>query len=308
MMMTIVKERAWASSVEVDAGWKSAGVIARHRPYFYYRHDRLYPCDRMGFRVPTGFSSVAERYEREAADRPRVFCFGGSTTFGVYHDYEKTYPAQLESLTGAAVFNFGLQEMDLHANLYSFIDVLREGMKPDIAVFLDGINEKIGFRGAQRGQDRFVLEHVQYEGFAELARLAGFRAYLRRLMRPFGKQPAASENPVDIDMACRWGRLQAQHYLNTRRCLMEICQGIGVRTHFFLQPTIWDTKPEVEPTRAHYLRTLYDAIIDQAPEVHDLSRGIGIEPDMFYDVCHLDAAGYERLARTIAGKVTPCAA
>ena len=108
-MATIVKERPWGPSVEIDDGWKSPGVIARHRPYFYYRHDRLYPCDRMGFRIPPGFGSVIERHVVRPKSAPSVFCFGGSTTFGVYHPYEESYPARLGAATGLPTFNVGLQ-------------------------------------------------------------------------------------------------------------------------------------------------------------------------------------------------------
>jgi len=298
-MGTMIKQRAWAPPIEVDAAWKSAGIIARHRPFFFYRHKQTFPCDSFGFRIPDGHVSVAAKYAATQGQK-RVFCFGGSTTFGSYLEYGSGWPAVLERLSGRPVFNCGLQELDLHANLYTFIDVLREGMRPDVAIFYDGINEKIAFRQAERGLDRFLTEHVQYEGFVDLLRLTDIRGRLRdRLLGLVGRRPRPAAATVTETQARDFALAQAGHYLATRKTIADIGAGLGIRCLFFLQPTIWDVWTGEDRIRGSYLRTLYEHICAQEPDVRDISRRCAVQPEMFYDACHLTAVGNEEIARVI---------
>lgn len=77
-----------------------------------------------------------------------IFVFGGSTTFGYGEKNARTIPSYLQGLlekhvsnNHIAVYNFG------HANYFSsqerqeFERLLKEGHLPDLALFIDGLNE-----------------------------------------------------------------------------------------------------------------------------------------------------------------------
>ena len=299
-MVKTIKQRDWAGPIAVDDSWDSAGVIARHRPYFYFRNEELYPCDNFGFRVPDGHVSISDKYQNAKGKR-KFFCFGGSTTFGVYLPYNQSYPAYLEKESGVEVFNFGLMELDINANLYTLIDVLREGMRPDVVIFYDGINEKIAMRQAQRGQP-FQTEFVQYEGFTELVRLTDIKGRLRdRLLRVLGRRPPPPAS-VSLDAARAAGLAQAEEYLAAQRLISDLCQGLGIQCLFFLQPTLWDVWDGANKERGIFLKTIYQHINSIGTEVIDLSSKVALRADMFYDICHLDSDGNAAVAKAIASE------
>jgi hypothetical protein len=79
----------------------------------------------------------------ESTPGPLIFVFGGSTTFGYGVADAETIPAYLAELlpAGAQVYNFGAGSYYSTLELLSFQNLLRAGLRPDIAIFIDGINE-----------------------------------------------------------------------------------------------------------------------------------------------------------------------
>ena len=78
----------------------------------------------------------------------RVFVFGGSTTFGYGIDDASTIPSFLqerleERYPGVAleVFNFGRSFYYIGQETVFLFDLIRRGQVPDVAVFVDGVNE-----------------------------------------------------------------------------------------------------------------------------------------------------------------------
>jgi hypothetical protein len=295
-------ERAWAEPVEVPDGWDAAFRLARYPLSVYWSDSQLFPCDKHGFRIPPGVASVREQHERTEGRR-RVFCIGGSTTFGWLCPYEDSFPARLERLLdGAAVFNLGLLGLDSKAALHLFVDLLRWGLVPDVAVFLDGINEKQGWLQAIE-TDRQGLEEVDrhYEYFRRRME----QAPARRLSLRRGSVDDDVIPPRLIEAAggergyLRLVPAQRDAYLGARAAIERIAAAWGIETRFFLQPTVWDVwKGEAEP-RYEYLKALYRSILAHGEGVVDLSHA-SLEPVMFLDWQHLDGAGNEVVAVEVA--------
>ena len=112
--------------------------------YLYWTDDE-FPCDKYGFRLPNSKIEFEERYSKDK--KKKLFCFGGSTTWGQFCKYEDTYPYNLEKLLGDefSVYNFGGCDSDARTQIYILIDLLRKNFLPDHVLFLDGINEKAGW-------------------------------------------------------------------------------------------------------------------------------------------------------------------
>ena len=76
-----------------------------------------------------------------------IFVFGGSTTFGYGVADHETIPAYLETLLNqrtilpVRVLNFGVGNYYSEQELRRFEGLLLAGYRPDLAIFIDGINE-----------------------------------------------------------------------------------------------------------------------------------------------------------------------
>ncbi len=81
----------------------------------------------------------------------KVYCFGGSTTFGYNVADEQTYPAYLDSILKAyfstnrveaniEVVNYGRGYYSPSEELQLLIDLLKLGHRPSLVIFLDGLN------------------------------------------------------------------------------------------------------------------------------------------------------------------------
>ncbi len=80
------------------------------------------------------------------ADVVRIFCFGGSTMMGMGARDHATIPALLASRLGdlghrVAVTNFGQLGHNSTQEAVTLHQLLKQGVRPDIAIFYDGINE-----------------------------------------------------------------------------------------------------------------------------------------------------------------------
>lgn len=79
-------------------------------------------------------------------ERFTIFCFGGSTLFGYGLPDEQTIPAQLERLLQAeqrpvSVYNFAVGWHYSTQERIRFEQLLVAGSVPDVAVFVDGVND-----------------------------------------------------------------------------------------------------------------------------------------------------------------------
>lgn len=78
---------------------------------------------------------------------PKVFVFGGSTTMGSGVRDDETIPAGVERALRAAgrgdvqVFNFGVVSYFSTQEMIALQRLLTAGIKPDVAVFVDGLND-----------------------------------------------------------------------------------------------------------------------------------------------------------------------
>ena len=295
----IKKERAWGEDKTLDPRWKSNGRLARHRPYFFYENADLVPCDAQGYRVPSGYESISKKYA-ENIDNQTVFCYGGSTTFGVYCSYIESYPHSLETITGKASFNMGLQTFDLYGSLLSFLDHLRDGLVPKTAIFLDGVNENQGFlQSVIENRENYVAEFRQYSGFRDIILNGSFKHRFRNFFTLANPDVTEERDP------CRFVREQALFYCRSQNIIVNIGKAYGVRTVFFLQPSVWDFWDDgSEDLRYTYLKSLYNQIMALTKDVViDISTDVSLAPEYFYDWAHLSAEGNRQLAEMIAERV-----
>lgn len=124
-------------------GWRQTDTI--YSPFVEYRmtpyRGRYFTITEDGFR-PNGDPAP----DLQAAG-PKVFVFGGSTTLGIGVGNDETIPAYIEQALKAAgradvqVFNFGAASYYSTQERIALEKLLTAGIKPDVAVFVDGVND-----------------------------------------------------------------------------------------------------------------------------------------------------------------------
>ena len=121
----------------------------RYEPYTQFREN---PITSEFVNVDSrGFRRIRNQGEwPPPRDHLIVFTFGGSTTFGFRVSDEETIPSYLQEelnkhhgLPPCKVYNFGRMAYMSSQERVLFESLLAEGHVPDVAVFIDGLNEFI---------------------------------------------------------------------------------------------------------------------------------------------------------------------
>lgn len=283
-------ERAWGPPVEVEDAWDATYELVRYPLGVRWSDPAVFPCDAHGFRVPPGLASFREAVAH--AER-WVACIGGSTTFGWFCPYEDAYPAALGRLLGVPAVNLGLNGLDLTGGLHLLVDLLRWDLRPSAVVFLDGINEKQGWLQAGAGDTVYRETSPHYEAI---------RQRLDEQPRRFGlgRRRDAWAYAAEFD-PLRLVADQAAVYAGAAAVARRTCEAWSVEARFVLQPTVWDVWRSGTDRRHEYMTALYRSIRARAGDgVVELTRPDGLEPTMFLDWQHLDAAGNEAIAGAVA--------
>ena len=129
--------------------------------------DRLF-----GFREDLQVNKTVE------AGSKKIYCFGGSTTFGHGVDSKATWPSILKNSTGSDVINCGVVKNDLKSSLHTLVTLLRLGHKPDAIIFFDGVNESSGYTYWVNNQSNYIDLDTNYttlNHFYGAGRLSRFR-------------------------------------------------------------------------------------------------------------------------------------
>jgi lysophospholipase L1-like esterase len=125
----------------------------------------------------------------------RVFCFGGSTTWGAGARDDYTIPSLLaKHLAGHAdydveVDNFGQMGWVTSQELIYLYELLRRGQRPDLVIFYDGVNDTfIGYQNGIAGLTQ--SEFLRSEEFGIMASSSGrkklYAAAIRTLLMNTG--------------------------------------------------------------------------------------------------------------------------
>jgi hypothetical protein len=275
------------------------------RPYVYepftefaegpYR-GRFVNVDANGFRLGRGRAPWPP--DREHLN---VFVFGGSTTFGYGLPDDQTVPAHLEDWLGRArggravrVYNFGRGYYFSSQEGVLFERLLAAGAVPDVAVFVDGLNEFYNTSGEPQFSARlraFMRDPAPPAPNAlrtlatELpivraaARLREWASATRHEgpVRPPIPAEETRATPLPADATAVAERL-IDRFLENKRIIEAVAGAYGVRPLFVWQPV---------PTYAYDLR--YHPFANRALGAHQLSR-----------------VGYPRMAaRLAAGTLGP---
>jgi hypothetical protein len=192
---------------------------------------------RQGFRLGGG-STVWPPDSRALS----IFVFGGSTAFGYHVADEETIASQmaarLHELTAAppaAAYNFATAGDIAVQERIRLENLLVEGIKPNVAIFIDGFDEFVAPYYAP-----LVLQplfRAIAESYASTSALQPVRQAMRQLGQKALRRLAGSID-ADESRLCRvpGPAVVVSRYLKNMRMSEAICAAFGVRPLFVWQP------------------------------------------------------------------------
>jgi hypothetical protein len=170
-----------------------------------------------------------------------VFVFGGSTAFGAALPDDETITSYLQQAAASdhasppmAFYNFARPAYFSSQELVLFEQLLRAGFVPQVAVFVDGLNDFIFANGQPLFTDRLANFMAGRSESSALDDVPMFRAahwLSERWKKPKSQtqETASYDDPALLQGAVdRW--------LANKRVIELIAQGFGVRAVFVWQP------------------------------------------------------------------------
>lgn len=187
-------------------------------------------------------------------DSYNIFVFGGSTTFGAQERGNVTIPAWLQSqlrqftnIDNIVVYNFGTPSYSILEERQRFIALIDDGFKPDLAIFIDGLNEFTRVERVNQLQDLAKLcENTKINATSQLQGLVSCQP--DELCLPLGRfytswQSDQQDNdreinlieiPPDDDLDASQDAIQ--YWLENKLIVEHIADENGVELLFVIQP------------------------------------------------------------------------
>jgi lysophospholipase L1-like esterase len=238
-----------------------------------------------------------------------VFFFGGSAMWGTGARDEMTIPSQVAALLAergmrdVAITNFGETGYVFTQELIRLELELRRGVRPDVVVVFDGLNDVAsavvdGRAGVPQNESnrvrefrlgRLLASDNDVEALARLGLMAAGRSQLVRRLAALWSTASASRPALDT-----LAHEVADTYAHTAQLLEALSQRYRFRALYFWQPALHTTrKPlttfeqalaaaiDADPFQRH-LRTVHLAVASEIDSV--MAR---VAPGQFFNQTHV---------------------
>lgn len=189
-----------------------------------------------------------------------IFFFGGSTTFGFNVADNETIPSQFLQLyqskypngRSVRVFNFGTPTYYSYQELMLFTKLLFEGQRPDIVIFIDGVNDFWFAKASYYNQSYF--SYILRQVFSQNLLTGGKFQFKDTADRMY-------QNPTDIPLQ-QYNDTLVNHYFNNIRNANMMATMAGAKSFFFCQPVPFYKYPnqQQDPICFKDKNTRYDYI------------------------------------------------
>lgn len=318
----------WAA--EYQSEFRCSERAARH-PYLHWRRLPF-----TGRQINIDDQGLRHTVQKDLAhDQPviRISLFGGSTMWGSGARDVGTIPSQLASLLQAEgvncqIINYGESGYVSYQSLLTLVHELRDGQRPDVVVFYDGVNDTysayqnltaglpqneskrdLGFQLAQQAEAGTLLRSavgcrvVVLNALPGLVRLAqrtnqGIKLHEQRFL------PLAESLATDV----------VRQYRSTIDVVRALSRQYGFRAVFVWQPLLHGKQhlapieqeiADGETYPQEFFRRVYDLIqqdrsLQDSTDFVDLAGVFADEPTQTYiDWCHLNEFGNRMIAQRL---------
>ncbi|HRZ39842.1 MAG TPA: SGNH/GDSL hydrolase family protein, partial [Candidatus Omnitrophota bacterium] len=187
----------------------------------------------------------------------RVFCLGGSTTFGYNVSDEHTWPSFLSRTlnerakqAGLAVSievtNYGHGHYTPSQELALLTALIRSGHRPDLVIFMDGVNWGTGadepYFTVQLIEKFFSLQFDSYDTIPVMKRLNWVpmirlaNGIKKKILKGHPASAPRSSRGEEEDSKQDYVEVSAKRFEMNQRMSRRVCDEFGVKSLFFLQP------------------------------------------------------------------------
>ena len=180
-----------------------------------------------------------------------VFLFGGSTTFGYGVPDDQTIPSYLQEYLNATepgkqvrVYNLACESYYSTQERIQFEQLITAGFTPDMAIFVDGVNDFYRYDDRPSYSNRFEqlmegkLDEPHPFEFLQRAPMMRAAVSLRQRLRDALKKPAAQVDSSGDDVYSNQNALMSviKRYVNNKQMIDAIAAAHGIKTLFVWQP------------------------------------------------------------------------
>ena len=241
-----------------------------------------------------------------------IYFFGGSTTFGWLSIDSKTIPAEFKKILekvnkkDLCVFNFGQPWFYSKQENNYLINLIEKGLKPDMAIFLNGINERCHGHALQSNIknefDKLNVKHRTFVTANNLTNLISSLPIFQLVDRV--KQKALIGQGINND--CSSQDNIAKLYEERLKLRNNICITNNINCYTFLQPfglvngNIYYTNHiDIKRMKSHYKN------LKQATLTIDITDALDGKSDKinYVDGVHYSHEANKFIAETIYQKI-----
>jgi len=256
-------------------------------------------------------SSPAEFINPASTDTIDIFFFGGSTTFGFNVADSETLPSQVLQLyrqkypqgKSVRVHNYGIPTYYSYQELMLFTKLIFEGKRPDVVVFLDGVNDFWFAKASYYNQSYF--SYVMRQAFEGMG--GGNFKFTDTADRMF-------RDPENIPLQ-QFNDTLVAHYMSNIRNAQQMANMVGAKAFFFCQPVPFYNYPNQQKdpicfkdtnTRYNYIYPAIEKNAASLPSFTFLGNMLQQESGYpFVDGLHYSPGFTKKLAEQILNVIGP---
>ncbi len=307
--LKILKKETW------DNAWQYEPWVGfRERP----RKGKYVNVDQKGFRQTMGAQEGAKHL---------IFLFGGSTTFGYDVTDDQTIASYLQNKINKkygdgtfCVRNYGRGYYYSEQEAMLFIQLIKNRERPDVVVFLDGLNDCFGESGKPRYSDvmasLFDQNQIKDKLAAQLV-IINDMPVVRAFKWIIKGGIAKKFNPSSHKGVQKNEPFLTDNYLFFQAIIKSVCEMYNIKPYFFIQPVPgYKNNYAVHPfLRGEEARWLHDWVDPKmrswtdlskkgsAIDISDLLQQHGKQP--FVDNVHYTPEVNEKIASVILDEIKP---
>lgn len=284
--------------------------ILAYEPWVEYRNKNFEDDNLHTFGL-TRKSVPASLYTSTPGDTLDIYFFGGSTMFGVNVADNQTIPSQFIQLYSEKyqharpirVFNYGISNYYSYQELILLADLIQKGHRPDILVFLDGINDfRYGIASYYR---QSYFSHIFRQFFNDDLRSTGQFKFV-------DTSDAMSKDPDYLPVE-DFNKTLLTNYISNMENIKLLSEIINAKAYFFCQPSPFYNYPNQQNdpvcfkdnnTRFNTIYPLLKNMADSLPDFTYLGDMLADEKDRpFVDSLHYSPSFIKKIAKKILTEV-----
>jgi hypothetical protein len=197
-----------------------------------------------------GFNIRTNGVINDVSSKKKIYCFGGSTTYGSFLKDSETWPAYLEKgLDSVAVLNYGVPGFVPTQETNQFIHLLKQGYRPSLCIFMDGVNLGPAYDGSdftksiyQKFNENYLEKNTVKQALAQLPLVKVIQG--KPLHEPLDLFRSKNIDFMDIETTDENNSFIVQRFIANAKIREEMAALYKVKIIQFLQANAYYDYPE----------------------------------------------------------------